>query len=461
MFQKTKRSRWNSSGSESTVPNGRAVGPAGKGEIFSWAMFDFANSSYTTVIITAVFSAFFVEFIVPEGSTSRDSYWSYAIASSTLLALLLSPLAGAICDLSGRKKRYLAYTTVICSIATIALCTVGIGEVWWAILLITISNAAFMLSETFCGSFLTDISSKENMGLISGIGWGLGYFGGLASLALVMFILGDTQSADKATVLARHQNAMIATGVFFLIAALPTLLFVKNRSLPAKGFESASTLQLLQAGVQRFKQTFETGRKHKTLFRFLLAFMVYMAGLDAIVKFVGIYARKELNFELPDITKMFLILQLSAAAGAVGFGYLESKLGAKKTVMATLVWWICGILAIYFIDPLSAAFSVDRKVLFFAISLIAGSGIGATQSSSRAVVGMLAPAEHSAEMFGFWGFFSRLGTMLGVLFGFLADATSRQSALLLVVAFFVVGALMLAPLNIDEEAAKQASAGAE
>jgi UMF1 family MFS transporter len=420
-------------------------------------MFDFANSSYTTVIITAVFSAFFIEHIVPPGSASRDSYWSFAIASSTILALLLSPLAGAICDLSGRKKRYLAYSTVICSLATMALYFVQPGNVWFAILLLTFSNAAFMLSETFCGSFLPDLASKENMGIISGIGWGLGYFGGLASLALVMFILGETKGADPSIVVSRHQTAMMATGLFFLVAALPTLLFVKNRTSPAQGYETASTRQLLKSGLQRFKGTFHTARQYKVLFRFLLAFMVYMAGLDAIVKFVGIYAREELKFELSDITKMFLILQLSAAAGALGFGFLETKLGAKKTVLATLVWWICGILAIYFLNPLSLLLGIEQKSLFFAISLIAGSGIGATQSSSRAVVGMLAPAKHSAEMFGFWGFFSRLGTLLGVFFGFVSDATSRQTALLLVVAFFMIGALMLAPLRIDEEAARMNS----
>ena len=276
-------------------------------------MFDFANSSYTTVVITAVFSAFFVEYIVPKESTARDTYWTYAMGASTLLALILSPLTGAICDLSGRKKRYLAYTTIICAISTALLFFVGQGNIALAIGLITISNAAFMLSETFCGSFLPDISSKENMGLISGIGWGLGYFGGLASLALVMTILGETKDVDSSVIVSRHQIAMIATGAFFLLAATPTLLFVKNRSRPKEGYENASTMVLLKAGLSRFKQTFETARRHKVLFRFLLAFMVYMAGLDAVVKFVGIYARSELKFELSDITKMFLILQLSAA----------------------------------------------------------------------------------------------------------------------------------------------------
>ncbi|NBX17467.1 MAG: MFS transporter [Proteobacteria bacterium] len=450
MFNKNIHSSGNST-EAATADAPTQSAPVKKGEIFSWAMFDFANSSYTTVVITAVFSAFFVENIVPKESTARDSYWTFAMSASTLVALILSPLAGAICDLSGRKKLYLAYTTVICALATGMLSFVGQGDIALAIALITVSNAAFMLSETFCGSFLPDLSTRENMGLISGIGWGLGYFGGLASLALVMAVIGDTKNADGAVIVSRHQTAMIVTGAFFLIAALPTLLFVKNRSRPKAGYENASTLDLLKAGVSRFRQTFQTAKQHKTLFRFLLAFMVYMAGLDAVVKFVGIYARSELKFELSDITKMFLILQLSAAAGAVGFGFLESKLGAKKTVMATLVWWIIGILAIYFIQPAASLTGYDPKTLFFGISLIAGSGIGATQSSSRAVVGLLAPASHSAEIFGFWGFFSRLGALLGALFGILSDAAGRQNALLLIVAFFVVGGIMLSPLKIDEE----------
>ena len=219
--------------SESLTP---AHGKAGKAEIFSWAMFDFANSSYTTVVITAIFGAFFVEHIVPKDSGIRDTYWTYAIGASTVLTLLLSPLVGAICDLSGRKKRYLAYTTIICAISTSMLYFVGYGDIWLAVALITISNSAFMLSETFCGSFLPELATKENMGLISGVGWGLGYFGGLASLALVFFILGDTKDMEQTLLISKHQFAMVVTGIFFLIAALPTLLFVKNRSTPKAGY---------------------------------------------------------------------------------------------------------------------------------------------------------------------------------------------------------------------------------
>ena len=169
-----------------------------------------------------------------------------------------------------------------------------------------------------------------------------------------------------------------------------------------------------------------------------------MAGIDAIIKFVGIYAKGELNFETADLTIMFLILQLSAAAGAFGFGWLEGKLGPKNTVMATLFWWIFGISAIFFLPQIAQITQIEPKKIFFGISLIAGAGIGATQSSSRALVGILAPPDKTSEMFGFWGFFMRLSTILGMSFGFLSDAIdSRRVALLLVIAFFVVGAFLL------------------
>jgi UMF1 family MFS transporter len=188
------------------------------------------------------------------------------------------------------------------------------------------------------------------------------------------------------------------------------------------------------------------------LFQFLVAFMVYMAGLDAVMKFVGIYATAELAFGQGDLTIMFLILQLSAAAGALAFGFLEARFGPKRTVLATLALWVAAILAIYALAPLSAALGLEAKQTFFGIALFAGMGIGATQSSSRTVVGLLAPPDRVGEIFGFWGMFARLGAILGTGFGLVSDLFSRRSALLLVVAFFVVGAALLARIDLDRHA---------
>jgi len=424
--------------------------PVTKREIFGWAMFDFANSSYTTVVVTVVYSAFFVGYIVPPGSAIRDSYWSIAIILSTLLALVLSPLAGAICDLSGRKKAYLFGTTLICAVGTAALALVGPGAVWPAIALIVISNATWMLSESLCGSFLPDLSTPETMGKISGLGWGIGYFGGLASVILATrMVIRSDPATNPAGYIAENQLAMVAIGAFFLVAALPTFLLVRNRSRPAPGFERAGALTLLKAGLQEFGRTVETARRNRILFQFLGAFMVYMAGLDAIVKFVGIYAREEVRLTTAELGMLFLVLQLSAAGGALGFGWLESRIGPKRTVLLTLLWWIVGVLGIYFLDALAGAFGADPKKVFYGLGLFAGAGIGATQASSRTVVGLLSPPDKTAQMFGFWGMFARLATILGTSFGFVSDSLSRRAAVLVVVGFFVLGAILLSRVDID------------
>jgi len=425
--------------------------PVRRREIFGWAMFDFANSSYTTVVISVVYSAFFVGYLVPQDSAARDSYWSLAMVLSTVLALFLSPLAGAICDYSGRKKAYLGLTAVVCALGTAGLALAGPGQVGLAILLLVISNAAFMLSETFTGSFLPEISTPATMGKISGLGWGIGYLGGVASIVVsAQLVIRADPETDLARFIAQNQMAMVVVGAFFLLAATPTFLLLRNRSRPAPGYETAGPVRLFRAGWAEFRQTLALVRRHPILFQFLAAFMVYMAGLDAIVKFVGIYAREEVRLSVAELTGLFLVLQFSAAAGALGFGWLEGRIGPKRTVLATLVWWIVGVLGIYFLPTLAAITGAEPRTIFLVLGLFAGAGIGSTQASSRTVVGLLAPKDRVAQMFGFWSMFSRGGTILGMSFGVLADGIgSRRTAVLLIVGFFVAGALMLWRVDID------------
>ncbi|MGE0552677.1 MAG: MFS transporter [Gemmatimonadales bacterium] len=425
--------------------------PVTRREIFGWAMFDFANSCYTTVVITLAYSKFFVSDIVPSGSRFENSYWSIAIILSTLVALVLSPLAGAIIDYSGRKKRALIASSIVCAIGTAMLALAGPGQVWLAIGLIVLSNAAFMMSEAFCASFLPELSTPKTMGKISGLGWGVGYLGGLLSAALTMLVIVRSDPAvDSAGYVRENQLAMIAMGAFFLIAALPTFALVRNRSLPVPGYERASWGALVRAGFKELRETAAIASRHRILFQFLVAFMVYMAGLDAIVKFVGIYAEQEVQLTGAELINLFIVLQLFAAGGALGFGWLEARIGPKRTVMATLLWWIVGVVGIYFMRQLAAVFTVDPKTVFYALGMIAGSGIGATQASSRTVVGLLAPPDRVAQMFGFWGMFSRLGSILGAVgFGLASDLFSRRSAVLVLVAFFALGAALLWRVDVE------------
>lgn len=458
--------------------------PVQRREIFGWAMFDFANSSYTTVVISFVYSAFFVGWIVPHDAAMRDSWWSLAIVASMVVTLLVSPLAGAICDFSGRKKRWLFGTTVACSLSTAALALTGPGDIALAIVLVIVSNSAFMLSETFCGSFLPDLADEDDMATVSGIGWGIGYFGGLASMILVAVVivgakpeeaalaamvdapglfsgvaaLPATLGAEIAGFVSRNQLGMIVVGAFFFVSALPTFLLVRDRGRPAPGFERASFGKLFAAGMGEMRRAAQTARDNPALFRFLVAFTVYMAGLSAIVKFVGIYANEEVRLSAALLTVLFLVLQVSAAIGALGFGLLEKRIGPKATVLLTLAWWVVGGLGILALQPVSAVLGMDPQHVFLVIGVIAGSGLGATQSSSRAVVGLLSPPDRTAQMFGFWGLFSRVAGILGMSYGFASDALgSRQLAIVVIIAFFVVGAWLLSAIDLDGAVEEQAA----
>lgn len=425
--------------------------PVKKREIFGWAMYDFANSSYTTVVISFVYSAFFTAHVVPADSTVKDSFWALAIVFSTIIAIVLSPLAGAICDFSGGKKKYLLASTLTCAISTACLAFVGPGDIWLAIFLIAISNAAFMLGESFIASFLTDIANSDNMGKISGLGWGLGYFGGLSSLILVYSFIGDSAALETSEIVSRNQIAMLMLSGFFFLSALPTFILVKERTEPVAGFEDAGFKRLMLAGLNEMKSSFSLVKNYPVLFKFFLAFMVYMAGLEVVIKFIGIYSQVELELSASYLQMMFIILQFSAAGGALAFGFLETRIGAKTTVLTTIVWWVIGVMAIFFLDQIAAFAGTERGNVFLVIAMIAGAGIGSIQSSSRAVVGLLSPPGRSAQMFGFWGMFMRLAIILGMTFGPVADALgSRRMALLLVAGFFVVGGLMLVRVPITE-----------
>ena len=422
-----------------------------KREIFGWAFFDFANSSYVTVVITAIYSSFFVKYVIPEDHASPNSLWSGIITAGTIVAMLLSPIAGAICDLAGKKKGYLIAATLICAASTVGLFWVDTPTLWLGIVLIVVSYVAFMLSETFCASFLTDIATPKTMGLISGLGWGIGYFGGLVSLLIVKAIAGGTDGARQ-EIVANHQEAMVATGLFFALAALPTFIWVKERSKPQPGYENASLTTLASAGLARLLKTMRMVREHKRLFRFFVAFLFYSAGVGAAITFSGILARTELEMTTADLITFFAIIQVLAAFGAIVFGFVESKRGSKETLIITLILWTVGSLVIFQLDTVAAALGVTPKNLFFFDSAIIGLGLGSVQACSRAVVGLLTPKEQSAEMFGFWGFASRLSTLLAMLMGPLADyLNSLQAAVGLVALFFVIGILLLLPQDLRPE----------
>ncbi len=420
----------------------REAGRGRKREIFGWAMFDVANSAYTTVVITLVYSAFFIEHLVPEQSPWRHSYWGLAMALSSLMAMVLAPVLGALCDLYGGKKRLLMLSLWICAAATGLLYFIGPGALGWALLLIVISNTAWMLSEVFCAAYLTDIATQRSMGWISGLGWGLGYLGGLGSLLLVLFgVIRTTAEADLVLYTQQNQQAMLVVAAFLVLVSLPSLWWLRERRPLLASFRWRRVWPQL---AQRLRRSWRLGSSLPVLRRFFLIFTLYSAGMAIVIKFFGIFVATELTLSEGEKTGVFLALQLSALCGALLFGLLERGIGPKATVILTLLWWSAGVLCIYYLGPLARWWAVEENSLFIFCSVMAGAGLGATQSASRTLVGLLAPVSWSTQSFGVWGLCSRASTILGsVAFALVADLLSLRQGLLVILAFFLLGALLM------------------
>jgi len=414
--------------------------PPSRREIFGWAMFDFANSSYTTVIVTVAFGVYFTRLVAPEGQ--GDSLWGRSIAVGNLIVLLLSPIVGAVADDSGRKKLFLFFTYATCVLGTALLYFATPGRVGLALALFVLSFVGFSFGENLAGSFLPEISTPKNIGKISGLGWGLGYFGGLGSLLLVQPLLaGDFAEAN----LPNLRLAWLVTALFFLLAALPTFLFLKERAPRGTG----TALQYIRDGFLRLAETARSVRHFSEIVRFLVVFFFFYAGLSSVVAFAGIYAANTLGFEFKELILLFILLQLSSAGGAFAFGWLQDRIGATRTVQIALVLWILVCAGAYF---------AQTKTAFWGVALFAGLGIGSLQSASRAIVGLFAPPEKTAEFFGFWGLAGKAAYMVGpLLFGEIASRVgSQRVAMLSTGAFFVLGLIGMA--FVDERRGRAAAA---
>ncbi|HEX2165464.1 MAG TPA: MFS transporter [Thermoanaerobaculia bacterium] len=415
--------------------------PVRRREIFGWAMFDFANSSYTTVIVTVAFSVYFTSLVAPAGRA--ELLWGIGVLISNGLVVLLAPLVGAVADDSGRKKAFLFASYLACVAGTAALWLVVPGAVWLGILLFVVSNVAFAFGENFTAAFLPEISTPRTIGRISGLGWGLGYFGGLFSLLAIWPLLAGDFVAEN---LGNLRLAWVVTAGFFAVAGLPTFLLLRERAPrgPARGVGDYA-----RVGYARLAETARSLGHFRDLARFLAVCFVFTCGLAAVINFSAIYAKDTLAFTGGEIVTLFLVVQLSSAAGALGFGWIQDRVGAMRTVRITLVLWVAVCVVAYL--------AVD-KATFWGVALGAGLGIGSLQSASRALVGLFAPVEKSGEFFGFWGLSAKAAFAVGpFVFGALASLTGSQRLAILSTGLFFVGGL-LATGAVDEARGRAAAA---
>lgn len=417
-----------------------------KSEIFGWCTFDFANSAYTTIIITVCFNVVFTHLIVGPDSKANHAtgnfLWSVTLSLSWLLSALVGPILGALSDASHRRKWFLGASVVLCSLATAGLFLATPGRVVLAAVLVILSNLGFGLSENFISSFLPHISTPRNIGKISGFAWGLGYFGGLASILICQWVTGFVYTPENFESL--RLIGPITAG-FFVVGALPTFLLLRE---PTEGTryslgKSGATNVACEA-YSRLRSTFHRIREYKDLARFLSANFFFQGGIAIVISFTALYADQIVGISGRWQAALFISLQVSAALGAFFFGWLWHRIGALPIINITLFVWISTVLMIYFLPQLGDFLGKkDLKPLFILIGNIAGLCLGATQSCARALVGTFSPPDKSGEFFGFWGFSGKLAAVCAiVLFGWLQKSLHIENAILLCSLFFGLGLLL-------------------
>ncbi|MFU8819850.1 MAG: MFS transporter, partial [Desulfurivibrio sp.] len=415
------------------------------------AMFDFANQAYTLLIITVVFGDLFTRIIVGDqesGYRLGNFLWSLGLAISYLLVVLTGPVFGAIMDFSATRKRFLFASYLLTVIATSLLYFVAPGYVLLGLLLLVISNYAYAIGESFIASFLPDLGRPEDLGKISGFGWALGYVGGLVATAFALILLGEVSAEN----FSRIRWVGPFAGLFFLVAAIPTFLWLRERGRPRRLKKTGHYLLL---GLRRTRRTFAGLGDFPDLAMLLFSTFFAMCGIYIIISFTFIYGAQVIGWDEPVRVLMFVVVQITACLGALAFGFLQDRTGAKMIYALTLALWLVAITLIY-LTPAIAVWAQHRfgpawqaQYIFLVVGLLAGTCLGSTQSAGRAMVGLFAPRNRAAELFGFWGLFSKAAAIVGLLgIGLLQVAFGLQNSILFCLVLF--GLALVLALNVDE-----------
>ncbi|MDO9635752.1 MAG: MFS transporter, partial [Thiobacillus sp.] len=366
-------------------------------EVWAWAMYDFANSGYTTVVITAVFGAYFVAVVA--GNTPWATFaWTLALAVSYALIMLTAPLVGAWADAHASKKKLLWLTTLGCVGFTAALYFAVPGALGLAIAALVLSNYFFGTGENLIAAFLPELARPRALGRVSGWGWSLGYVGGLVSLGASLAYIGWAQgqgqgAADFVPV------AMLITAAIFALASLPTLLMLRERAIP-------QPVHAPRSAWRQVRYTLGHLRQLPDLRRFLLCTVLYQAGIQAVITLAAIYATLVFRFDTQQTIVLVLVVNVTAALGAFAFGHVQDRIGHVRAIAVTLVGWIAMV---------GLAWAAPDERMFWVAANLAGLCMGASQSAGRAMVGLLAPPAHQAEFFGLWGLAVKLASIIGPL----------------------------------------------
>jgi UMF1 family MFS transporter len=422
--------------------------PVGRSTVFGWVVFDFANSAYTTLVVTFVYSTYFVSTIAPDPVTGT-ALWSRGVTLTALCVAFLSPVLGALADQGGLRKPFLFVSTAVTVAGTAALFWIEPGQVMWALVWFVVSNIAFEFSNVFYNAYLPDIATSGNIGRVSGVGWGVGYVGGLAAMGFVLaaFIQPEVPWFGVSTTGGAHiRAACLLVAVWFALFSIPLFVWVPG----TRPLVRSKKTGIIKTGVADLKDTFRDIRRYRQIVRLLVARMIYNDGLVTIFAFGGIYAAGTFGFSFQEIMIFGIVLNVAAGAGALIMGVFDDRLGGKTTIQVSN--------AILALAALMAVLAPDKS-MFWVAGILVGFFAGPNQSASRSLLGRFVPRDKENQFYGFFAFSGKLTAFMGpLLLGVLTQAfDSQRAGVAVVILFFVAGGLLLS--RVDEKEGLAAARG--
>lgn len=423
----------------------KAAQTSGRRAVASWCLYDFANSAFTTVVVTFLYPAFFSGVIVGD-EAEGTRYWARAVGATGIVVALLSPFLGAIADRGGYRKAMLLVSTAVSVVFCAALYPVMPGDILTAVVLFTLANIAFEMANVFYNAFLPDIAPPSRIGRISGWGWAIGYLGGICAL-VVMLVGFVSESAIFSLDRDAYAHIRIAAPVvagWFVLFSVPMFLFVKED----KSRVAPPGTPILRSSWKQLVDTFHEIRSYKETARFLVARLLYNDGLITIFAFGGLYAQGTFGFDASELIVFGIALNVAAAAGAFAFGFVDDRIGGRRTIRWSLLALV--------VATLLAIFAPNR-LFFWIAALLVGMFAGPNQAASRSLMGRFVPPDKENEFFGFFAFSGKATAFLGpFLLGEITGATESQRAgFAIVVVLLIAGAWVLE--GVDEEAGIRAS----
>jgi len=422
-------------------------------ERWAWYLYDFGNSAYASVILLAVYGPYFKEQVV--GGAEGSRLWGLAVAVAMLVVALASPVLGAIADFSGTKKRFLLLFTAISCMFTALLFFVQRGDVVAGMALFIVAEIGYRAAQVYYNGLLPEIAAPEEMGRISGIGWGVGAIGGIVCLLLILplvtFVGGDLA----------QRLSLVVTAVFFALFAAPIFFWLRERARPQPLPAGESYVGV---GFKRLWNTFRAARRYREFIKFMFAFLIYNDGIITVLNFGAIIGAVLFGLDQQMLLLFVLLILVMNGVGSFVFGFLVDRTGCKRALALSLLLMLAVVAWLYF---------TQSQVVFFALGALAGFAMAGAQSVSRTMVAILAPSGQSAEFYGLFAVAGRTSSFIGpAVYGWvaaeaalwfqaqgrdpmLAEQSGQRLALLSIAAFLLVGLALLS--RVDERRGRQAA----